>query len=127
MPWLETKNLDRPSMSGRQSIEDREKLDGLYECAHVRICSTSARPTGGTATGTSGRRRSCMHTAGSSTAATKRRASGWTIWKIPFKLYRCHTIMNCAKTCPPPPQRGFPEPGPKAIAEIKKIDVERRL
>ena len=37
----------------------------------------------------------------------------------PFKLYRCHTIMNCAKTCP----KGL-NPA-KAIAEIKKMMVER--
>ena len=38
----------------------------------------------------------------------------------PFRLYRCHTIMNCAKTCP----KGL-NPA-KAIAEIKKIMVERQ-
>ncbi|MEM6744372.1 MAG: succinate dehydrogenase iron-sulfur subunit, partial [Pseudomonadota bacterium] len=37
----------------------------------------------------------------------------------PFRLYRCHTIMNCAKTCP----KGL-NPA-KAIAEIKKMMVER--
>ena len=37
----------------------------------------------------------------------------------PFKLYRCHTIMNCAKTCP----KGL-NPA-KAIAEIKGMMVER--
>jgi Fe-S oxidoreductase len=37
----------------------------------------------------------------------------------PFKLYRCHTIMNCAKTCP----KGL-NPA-KAISEIKKMMVER--
>ena len=39
----------------------------------------------------------------------------------PFRLYRCHTIMNCAKTCP----KGL-NPA-KAIAEIKKMMVERRV
>ena len=39
----------------------------------------------------------------------------------PFKLYRCHTIMNCANTCP----KGL-NPA-KAIAEIKKLMVERKL
>jgi len=39
----------------------------------------------------------------------------------PFKLYRCHTIMNCAKTCP----KGL-NPA-KAIAEIKKMMVERTV
>ena len=38
----------------------------------------------------------------------------------PFRLYRCHTIMNCANTCP----KGL-NPA-KAIAEIKKL-VERQL
>ena len=39
----------------------------------------------------------------------------------PFRLYRCHTIMNCAKACP----KGL-SPA-KAIAEIKKMMVERRV
>jgi succinate dehydrogenase/fumarate reductase-like Fe-S protein len=39
----------------------------------------------------------------------------------PFRLYRCHTIMNCAKPCP----RGL-NPA-KAIAEIKKMLVERQM
>ena len=37
----------------------------------------------------------------------------------PFKLYRCHTIMSCARTCP----KGL-NPA-KAIAEVKKLIVER--
>jgi succinate dehydrogenase iron-sulfur subunit len=39
----------------------------------------------------------------------------------PFRLYRCHTIMNCTQTCP----KGL-NPA-KAIAEIKKMMVERRV
>ncbi len=39
----------------------------------------------------------------------------------PFRLYRCHTIMNCTKTCP----KGL-NPA-KAIAEIKKMMVERQV
>ena len=39
----------------------------------------------------------------------------------PFRLYRCHTIMNCTQTCP----KGL-NPA-KAIAEIKKMEVERVL
>ena len=38
----------------------------------------------------------------------------------PFKLYRCHTIMTCSKTCP----KGF-NPA-KEIGEITKLMVERR-
>ena len=59
-----------------------------------------ARPTGGTATAISAPPCCCRPIAGSSTRAMKPRASGWTISRIPFRLYRCHTIMNCAKACP---------------------------
>jgi succinate dehydrogenase / fumarate reductase iron-sulfur subunit len=38
----------------------------------------------------------------------------------PFRLYRCHTILNCTRTCP----KGL-NPG-KAIANIKKMLIERR-
>ena len=38
----------------------------------------------------------------------------------PFRLYRCHTILNCTRTCP----KGL-NPG-KAIASIKKMIAERR-
>ena len=40
MPWLETKT-NRPAKEWRQSVEDREKLDGLYECVMCASCSTS--------------------------------------------------------------------------------------
>ena len=39
----------------------------------------------------------------------------------PFRLYRCHTILNCSKACP----KGL-NPA-KAIAEIKRMMVERQL
>jgi len=39
----------------------------------------------------------------------------------PFRLYRCHTIMNCAKACP----KGL-NPA-KAIAEIKNLLIERQI
>jgi succinate dehydrogenase / fumarate reductase iron-sulfur subunit len=42
------------------------------------------------------------------------------ILEDPFRLYRCHTILNCTRTCP----KGL-NPG-KAIAEIKKMVIERR-
>jgi len=40
MPWLETKT-NRPKKEWKQSIEDRKKLDGLYECVMCASCSTS--------------------------------------------------------------------------------------
>ena len=38
----------------------------------------------------------------------------------PFRLYRCHTIMNCTSTCP----KGLNHA--KAIGEVKKLMVERK-
>jgi len=39
----------------------------------------------------------------------------------PFRLYRCHTIMNCTKACPKSLNPA------KAIAEIKRMMVERQV
>ena len=87
-----------PRKEWRQSIDDRQKLDGLYECVMCACCSTACPtywwngdryPRGPPPFSTP--------IAGSSTAATRRRASGSTNLEDPFKLYRCHTIMNCAK------------------------------
>jgi succinate dehydrogenase / fumarate reductase iron-sulfur subunit len=39
----------------------------------------------------------------------------------PFRLYRCHPILNCAKACPKSLNPA------KAIAEIKKLMVERKV
>ena len=51
----------------------------------------------------------------------KRPVSGSTISEDPFRLYRCHTIMNCAKACP----KGL-NPS-EAIAELKLKMVERQV
>ena len=119
MPWLETKT-NRPAKEWRQSIEDRAKLDGLYECVMCACCShllpellVERRPLpwpGGAAA-----RLSLDH------RFSRDEATGERLDDLedPFKLYRCHTIMNCAKTCP----KGL-NPA-KAIAEIKKMMVER--
>ncbi len=55
-------------------------------------------------------------------ADTRDEATGERLDQLedPFKLFRCHTIMNCTKTCP----KGL-NPA-KAIAEIKKLMVERK-
>ena len=57
---------------------------------------------------------------GSPTVATKRYGERLDNLEDPFRLYRCHTILNCTRTCP----KGL-NPG-EAIAEIKKRIVERR-
>ena len=120
MPWLETET-NEPEPRVEASIEDRRKLDGLYECVMCACCSTSCPTTGGTATATSARPRCCTPTAGSSTCRDEATGERLDDLEDPFKLYRCHTIMNCAQTCPK-----HLNPA-KAIAEIKKLMVERKL
>jgi len=117
-PWLHTKT-PQPQAEWRQSPEDREKLDGLYECILCACCSTSCpsywwneeRFLGPAA---------LLHAyrwiIDSRDEATGERLDAL---EDPFKLYRCHTIMNCAQVCP----KGL-NPS-KAIAEVKKLLVER--
>ncbi|MBV0913011.1 succinate dehydrogenase iron-sulfur subunit [Anianabacter salinae] len=118
MPWLETKT-QRPEREWRQSIEDREKLDGLYECVMCASCSTACPSywwNGDKYLGPAALLHAYRWIIDSRDEATGERLDDL---EDPFKLYRCHTIMNCAKTCP----KGL-NPA-KAIAEIKKMMVER--
>ena len=80
-----------------------------------------ARAIGGTATATSARR-FCLQ-AYRWLIDSRDEAQGERLDDLedPFRLYRCHTIMNCAKTCP----KGL-NPA-KAIAHIKAMMIERRL
>ena len=80
-PWLQTKS-PTPRKEWKQSHEDRQKLDGLYECILCACCSTVVpellvefRPL------SSGRPRCCRRNAGSLIRATRRPASGSTISK----------------------------------------------
>jgi len=103
-----------------QSPGSRQARRPSGECILCLSCSTACPSIGGTATAISVRRSCCRPIAGSRTAGTRRSASGWIQLEDPFRLYRCHTIMNCTKTCP----KGL-NPA-KAIAEIKKLMLERR-
>jgi succinate dehydrogenase / fumarate reductase iron-sulfur subunit len=117
-PWLHTVT-PQPEGEWLQSEADRAKLDGLYECILCACCTTSCpsywwNPERylGPATLLQARR----WLVDSRDEATGERLDGL---EDPFKLYRCHTIMNCAQVCP----KGL-NPA-QAIAEIKAMLVER--
>ncbi|AWP09291.1 Succinate dehydrogenase isoform 2 [Scophthalmus maximus] len=98
-----------------QSVEDRQKLDGLYECILCACCSTSCPSywwNGDKYLGPAVLMQAYRWMIDSRDEFTEERLSKL---QDPFSLYRCHTIMNCTKTCP----KGL-NPG-KAIAEIKKM------
>src|SRR5690554_509537 len=118
-PWLKTES-PQPEKEWRQSHEDREKLDGLYECILCACCSTSCPSywwNGDRYLGPAALLQAYRWLIDSRDEATGERLDAL---EDPFRLYRCHTIMNCTKTCP----KGL-NPA-KAIAEIKKMMVERQ-
>ena len=119
-PWLKT-DTPAPANSERlQSPEEREKLDGLYECILCACCSTSCPSywwNGDKYLGPAVLLQSYRWLADSRDEAKEERLE---MLDDPFKLYRCHTIMNCANTCP----KGL-NPA-KAIGEIKQMMVERK-
>ncbi len=118
-PWLETVS-PTPQKEWRQSIDDRKKLDGLYECVMCACCSTacpsywwnSDRFLGPAA---------LLH-AYRWIIDSRDEATGERLDELedPFRLYRCHTIMNCTEACPKDLNPA------KAIAGIKKLLAERQ-
>ncbi|WP_395697161.1 succinate dehydrogenase iron-sulfur subunit [Methylocella sp.] len=119
-PWLHTKS-PTPEKEWRQSPADRAKLDGLYECILCACCSTSCPSywwNGDRYLGPAALLQAYRWLIDSRDEATSERLDNV---EDPFKLYRCHTIMNCAKTCP----KGL-NPA-KAIANIKNMMIERQI
>ena len=118
-PWMQTQSTPPANQERLQSPEDREKLDGLYECILCACCSTSCPSywwNPDRYLGPAVLLQAYRWIADSRDEMTGERLDNL---EDPFRLYRCHTIMNCAKTCP----KGL-NPA-KAIAEIKKLMVER--
>ncbi len=119
-PWLQTVSPE-PAKEWLQSHEDREMLDGLYECILCACCSTACPSywwNGDRYLGPAVLLQAYRWLIDSRDEATGERLDNL---EDPFRLYRCHTIMNCTQTCP----KGL-NPA-KAIAEIKKMMVERRV
>ena len=97
-----------------QTKSDRAKLDGLYECILCACCSTSCPSywwNGDKYLGPAVLMQAYRWIIDSRDNSINKRLSDLN---DDFKLYRCHTIMNCTRTCP----KGL-NPG-RAIAEIKK-------
>ena len=118
-PWLQTQSPAPPDGERLQSEEERQNLDGLYECILCFCCSTSCPSywwNGDRYLGPAILLQAYRWLADSRDEMAGERLDAL---EDPFRLYRCHTIMNCTKTCP----KGL-NPA-KAIAEIKKLIVAR--
>ena len=118
-PWLKT-DSPAPSSERLQSPEDRAKLDGLYECILCFCCQTSCPSYWWNSDRYLGP--AVLIQAYRWLVDSRDEATGARLDDLedPFKLYRCHTIMNCAKACP----KGL-NPA-RAIAETKKMIVARK-
>jgi succinate dehydrogenase / fumarate reductase iron-sulfur subunit len=119
-PWLHTVS-PTPEKEWHQSHEDRTKLDGLYECILCACCSTSCPSYWWNSDRFLGP--AALLQAERWIVDSRDEATGERLDNLedPFRLYRCHTIMNCANACPK-----HLNPA-KAIAEIKKKMVERQV
>ncbi len=118
-PWMQA-DTPPPTHERLQSPEERAKLDGLWECILCFCCQTSCPSywwNGERYLGAAILLQSYRWIANSRDEATGKRLDNLD---DPFKLFRCHTIMNCTNTCP----KGL-NPG-KAIGEIKGALARRR-
>ncbi len=118
-PWMKS---DTPPPDGErlQSKEERALLDGMWECILCFCCTTSCPSywwNGDRYLGPAVLLAAYRWIADS---RDEHAGSRLDALEDPFKLYRCHTIMNCTQTCP----KGL-NPA-KAIAEIKKLQFERK-
>ncbi|GAB7349585.1 hypothetical protein MBLNU459_g0277t1 [Dothideomycetes sp. NU459] len=113
-PYLQRDTAPADGRENRQSKEERKKLDGLYECILCACCSTSCPSYWWNSEeylGPAVLMQSYRWIADSRDQKTAERKDGLN---NSMSLYRCHTILNCSRTCP----KGL-NPA-LAIAEIKK-------
>lgn len=119
-PWLQSETAPPPDAERRQSKEERAELDGMWECILCFCCSTSCPSywwNGDRYLGPAVLLQAYRWIADSRDEATGQRLDAL---EDPFKLYRCHTIMNCTQACP----KGL-NPA-KAISKIKQLMLERQ-
>ena len=119
-PWLQTRTPPPPDRERLQSKQDQEKVDRPSACILCACCSTSCPSywwNGDRYLGPAALLAAYRWIVDSRDEATGERLDALD---DPFKLFRCHTIMNCTEACPKDLNPA------RAIAEIKKLLVERQ-
>jgi len=117
-PWVQA-DTSMPDSERLQSQKERASLDGLWECVLCFCCQTSCPSywwNGDQYLGPAILLQAYRWIADSRDKNTSTRLDAL---EDPFKLYRCHTIMNCTNTCPKSLNPAL------AIAKTKKLMVER--
>jgi len=113
-PWL-VRHDPMPEQEILQSPTERDQLDGLYECILCGCCSTSCPSfwwNPDKFLGPQALLTACRFLADSRDQAGEQRMNDL---EGPYKLFRCHTIMNCVESCP----KGLNPT--KAIGHIKAL------
>ncbi|CAK7567148.1 MAG: succinate dehydrogenase complex, subunit B [Sporothrix epigloea] len=113
-PYLQRDTPAPDGLEFRQSKEDRKKLDGLYECILCFCCSTSCPSYWWNSEEYLGPAVLLQSFRWLADSRDEKKAERKQAFENSMSLYRCHTILNCTRTCP----KGL-NPG-RAIAEIKK-------
>jgi succinate dehydrogenase / fumarate reductase iron-sulfur subunit len=111
----------RPDTERLQSPEDREELNGLYECILCACCSTACPSfwwNPDKFVGPAGLLQAYRFIADTRDQATNERLDNL---EDPYRLFRCHSIMNCVDVCP----KGLNPT--KAIGKIKNLLVKRTV
>ena len=120
-PWMQADSVPENGRERLQSPEERKKLDGLWECILCFSCSTSCPSywwNGERYLGPATLLQANRFIEDSRDDKTDERLDDL---EDPFKLYRCHTIMNCTNTCP----KGL-NPA-EAIGNIKKKIAKKKV
>jgi succinate dehydrogenase / fumarate reductase iron-sulfur subunit len=110
-----------PERERLQSPEEREQLDGLYECILCACCSTACPSfwwNPDKFVGPAGLLQAYRFIVDSRDEATNERLDNL---EDPYRLFRCHTIMNCVDVCP----KGLNPT--RAIGKIKELMVRRAV
>ncbi|HYF58421.1 MAG TPA: succinate dehydrogenase iron-sulfur subunit, partial [Burkholderiaceae bacterium] len=114
-------DMPPPEKERLQTPEERNELDGLYECILCACCSTSCPSfwwNPDKFVGPAGLLQAYRFIADSRDQATNTRLDDL---EDPYRLFRCHTIMNCVEVCP----KGL---NPTlAIGKIKDLMVRRAV
>jgi succinate dehydrogenase / fumarate reductase iron-sulfur subunit len=119
-PYLQTRT-PAPEGEWKQSPAERAKLDGLYECILCACCSTACPSYWWNSERFLGPAALLQSYRWLADSRDEMKGERLDQLEDPFRLYRCHTILNCAQTCP----KGL-SPA-RAIGEIKQMLVKRTI
>ena len=114
-------NTPPPEKERLQSPQDREELNGLYECILCACCSTACPSfwwNPDKVVGPAGLLQAYRFIADTRDQAVNERLDNL---EDPYRLFRCHSIMNCVDVCP----KGLNPT--KAIGKIKDLLVKRTV